>query len=155
MIRDIFVWSAALTALSPLANAQGRRYMLLEPSCYDCHDCESRSGGLDLTWLDFDRSDRVNFARWALMHDKVMDGEMPPDNQGQPRSKETAEFLAELAKSLTEIDVARQAEHGRSVPLGNLLRSLQFKKEAGQTVLDRTMILYGSRTGTMRVLELA
>src|SRR4028118_394621 len=50
----------------------------LEAHCTDCHDPDTKQGGLDLTALRFDPADPKNAAAWVTIHDRVRDGEMPP-----------------------------------------------------------------------------
>ena len=46
--------------------------------CAECHDAKTKEGGLDLTSLAFNPSQRENFAVWAKVHNRVEKGEMPP-----------------------------------------------------------------------------
>jgi len=60
--------------------------------CHECHDADSKQGGLDLTALDADLSNTENFAKWVKVHDRIETGEMPPKGQSRPvaADKDTA-----------------------------------------------------------------
>ena len=63
----------------------GRVRPFIEEHCTDCHDRDTRKGGLDLLALQFEPADPVNFSRWVLIYDRVRNGEMPPKKK--PRSR--------------------------------------------------------------------
>src|SRR4051812_8604705 len=75
-----------LCAALPLAASEPMRpgEPFLEKYCYDCHDEESKKGGLDLTALPFYLDDPKTFTAWVKVHDRVRDGEMPPKKKTQP-----------------------------------------------------------------------
>ena len=50
----------------------------IEQSCIECHDDETKKGGLDLTALKFDLADGATRERWVRVFDRVEKGEMPP-----------------------------------------------------------------------------
>ncbi len=87
----------------------------LEEHCFDCHDGETRKGGLDLTTLTFDLNEAASFAAWVKVHDRVRDGEMPPPKKTRPPEEETKLLLATLDAGLREADAARQALEGRAL----------------------------------------
>lgn len=78
----------------------------LEVHCYDCHDADTRKGGLDLETLPADLNDAATLARWTLLHDKVASGEMPPKKRTPPPASEREAFTGLLAQSLTRWDTA-------------------------------------------------
>lgn len=81
----------------------------LETHCIDCHDAETKKGGLDLTALgDGDLS------VWVKVHDRVSSGEMPPAKKPRPEASDTAAYLADLSNRLTTADTARQQRDGRA-----------------------------------------
>ncbi|MEY4272736.1 MAG: hypothetical protein RL250_1602, partial [Verrucomicrobiota bacterium] len=66
----------------------------LEKHCFECHDGETKKGGLDLTAL---RYDAAKPEKWLQVHDAVADGEMPPaKKKSQPTPAERAAFVTEL-----------------------------------------------------------
>jgi len=90
--------------------AQVRSFV--EQNCLDCHDSSTQEGGLDLTKLDFNLQQQGAFDRWVLIHDRVRDGEMPPDDPitGQTLRK----FTNALAPILTEAEHLKRQQAGRS-----------------------------------------
>ncbi|NBN95833.1 MAG: DUF1587 domain-containing protein, partial [Verrucomicrobia bacterium] len=90
----------SLFAVAPLA-AEPRAF--LEKHCFECHDAETKKGGLDLTTL---RYDPAKPEKWVQVHDAVADGEMPPaKKKSQPTPAERADFVASLGGRLAS-DVA-------------------------------------------------
>jgi len=97
--------SCALCAVASLA-AEPRAF--LEKHCFECHDAETKKGGLDLTML---RYDGAKPEKWVRLHDAVAAGEMPPaKRKSQPASAERAAFVAELGGRLTT-DIAAAQPH--------------------------------------------
>ena len=106
--------SCALLAAVTLA-AEPRAF--LEKHCFECHDAETKKGGLDLTKLSYDAAKPE---KWVQLHDAVAAGEMPPaKRKSQPTSAERAAFVAELGGRLTT-DVA--AAHPHRIGLRRLTR---------------------------------
>jgi hypothetical protein len=88
--------------------------LFLEKTCVECHDAETKKGGLDLTALQFDPANSTNFSRWVLVHDRVSKGEMPPKKKARPDAAEVETFTKSLAASLVAIERARMAKEGRT-----------------------------------------
>src|SRR3989454_8188587 len=86
----------------------------VEQYCVECHDADTKKGGLDLTALNFDPANSTNFSTWVLVHDRVSNGEMPPKKKARPDSAEAEAFIKSLASSLTEAEEARAAKEGRA-----------------------------------------
>lgn len=95
--------------------------------CSDCHDAETKKGGLDLSALAWKPQDADNFSEWVKIHDRVQAGEMPPakasdkEKKARPDASAVAAMTADLAKRLTEADLAAQKADGRT-PLRRLNR---------------------------------
>lgn len=68
--------------------------------CHQCHDADSKQGGLDLTALKLDDSSSENFARWVRIHDRIQAGEMPPKSEPRPPESATTEVLRLLKADL-------------------------------------------------------
>ncbi len=49
----------------------------LEKHCVECHDADSKKGGLDLTELKFELTNPKSFSTWVKVHDRTINGEMP------------------------------------------------------------------------------
>jgi hypothetical protein len=86
----------------------------LEMYCFDCHDAESKKGGLDLSALTVKLDDPTIFAEWVKVHDRVRAGEMPPAKKSRPEAKKLDTAMSALAKELTAADGARQQRDGRA-----------------------------------------
>jgi mono/diheme cytochrome c family protein len=76
----------------------------LEKHCYECHDKETKKGGLDLESLG---SEKQQLDRWIKVYDAVADGEMPPaKKKTQPTAAERNAFVGELDSRLTAASIA-------------------------------------------------
>lgn len=95
----------------------------VQAHCVACHDGAEKKGGLDLTKLSADFTDRATFDRWVMVHDRVRAGEMPPPaDAAVPPEKDREAMLKELASTLTNADATRQRTEGR-VPLRRMNRT--------------------------------
>ncbi len=108
--------AAALLASTALLQAAPPASLspFLEKHCAQCHDAETKKGGLDLDALKFELQDAKEFATWVKVHDRVLEHEMPPKKKPRPSAGEAAAFLHELATPLAAADQARAASEGRS-----------------------------------------
>lgn len=88
---------------------------LLQQYCSDCHDADTKKGGLDLDALAVDLSEEHNFAEWEAIHDRLANHEMPPAKKPQPPADGAAKFLAALDAKLIEADTAQRGKTGRAV----------------------------------------
>lgn len=104
----LFIGSMAKAA--PLAELQP----FLEKHCTECHDNDTKKGGLDLTALSPDLANPKAFAAWVKVHDRVMEGEMPPKKKQKPAAAELATFNKSLADSLITEEQAQIAKEGRA-----------------------------------------
>ena len=86
----------------------------MDKNCFECHDAETKKGGLDLTALKFDLANMTNFSKWVLVHDRVVAGEMPPKKRARPEAGELTSFTQSLAASLVAAEQARIAMEGRA-----------------------------------------
>lgn len=75
----------------------------LERHCYDCHDSDTKKGGLDLTQLTLGAE---STARWIKIHDAVESGDMPPQKKKRPEQEAKAAFLSELDARLSAVSSA-------------------------------------------------
>lgn len=94
--------------------------------CNDCHADGAAEGGLDLSTLESDLSNRAVFARWERIFDRVDQGEMPPEDAEQPIADERAAVIKAIGKPLFDA-------HSRSK--GTVLRRLN-RREYENTVND-------------------
>ena len=93
---------------------------LIQQSCLECHDTETAEGGLDLSLLSFELSDRWVRDRWIHIHDRVQKGEMPPQDQAL-LPPEQSHFLNLLATEIGHVDHEEILTEGRG-PLRRLNR---------------------------------
>lgn len=92
----------------------------IEQSCLECHDDETKKGGLDLTALKFDLADGATRERWVRVFDRVEKEEMPPKS-GEMAAEDRAALVKVLDASLYEADRAEVLAQGRG-PLRRLNR---------------------------------
>ena len=86
----------------------------VEKYCVECHDAETRKGGLDLTSLKFEPGNATNFSRWVLVYDRLGAGEMPPKKKARPEARELESFTNALCSGLVSVERARMAKEGRA-----------------------------------------
>ena len=86
-----------------------------EKHCTECHDQQSRKGGLDLTTPAVDLADAPTLLRWVRLHDRVLSGEMPPKDSEPPKAEEIKPVLEWLSQTLSAEELQRRAKNGRSV----------------------------------------
>jgi|GEM_PF-593405 len=112
-LRLLLLSLLALTA-SLLKAADSQPF--LEQHCYDCHDAETKKGGLDLATLQTDFANPKVFAAWVRVHDRVAAGEMPPPKRQQrPDAQAVKAFTDALEGRLLDFVAARQSATGRVV----------------------------------------
>lgn len=123
----------------PKANLEFERLRaFLENRCYDCHDADTKKGGLDLDELDRDLENPATLASWVRLYDRVESGEMPPKKKGRPPAGELAGFLADLGAGLAGAHTMHR---------GTVLRRLN-RVEYANTLND----LFGTRVDIVPML---
>lgn len=110
-----------LLPLQGLASPETTR-PFLEANCINCHDSETRKGGLNLEDLEYRPAHRGNAVTWQHVFDRVAKGEMPPKNKRQPQKDEKAAWLADLGRDLREASLQLQQKEGRG-PVRRLTRT--------------------------------
>jgi hypothetical protein len=99
--RSLLTVSMILLAPSLPAVAAFETAAFVGKYCADCHDGETKKGGLDLTNLKYSPGDTGNFLRWVKVHDRLQVGEMPPkEKKNRPSAAEVESFVKGLASSL-------------------------------------------------------
>ncbi|MFO1447140.1 MAG: DUF1592 domain-containing protein [Opitutaceae bacterium] len=88
---------------------------LIDRHCAQCHDSESRKGGLDLDRLLQAPRGPTAFATWVKVHDRVLAGEMPPKSRERPPPEDLSAFIDTLGAALLAEDSAVVAGQGRAV----------------------------------------
>ena len=139
--------SCALCAVASLA-AEPRAFM--EKHCFECHDSETKKGGLDLTML---RYDTAKPEKWVRLHDAVAAGdtwfsdsfqkamadaltapESDVDAKGSTLTEREKEIAILLAKSFSSKEVAVKLEISAKTVENhrtNLMRKLGVHDVAG------------------------
>ena len=102
-----------------------------EEHCLECHDSDTKKGGLDLTKLRMQFQDSAQFAEWVKVHDRVRSGEMPPKKKTRPPQADVALMTTWLNSELSAADAERQKKDVRAgvrrlsrVEFENTLRDL-------------------------------
>src|ERR1044071_3289817 len=81
----------ALVAPVKAGERAGVIHDFIDRHCVECHDADTKKGGLDLTALKLELDDSKIFAEWVKVHDRVRGGEMPPKKKPRPDSTEIFE----------------------------------------------------------------
>ena len=101
------ILTCAAILLATFGPASAAPQAFLEKHCFDCHDSDTRKGGLDLTGLAFDLKPAETFATWVKVHDLIASGEMPPPKKPRPPEAERTTVTRELATALVAAERAR------------------------------------------------
>ncbi len=80
---------------------------LLTAHCIDCHEGKDAEGRFDLAELGDDLSDRETARRWVLVHDRMVKGEMPPQDEPRIATAKQSSAIKTLSTALTRADRAR------------------------------------------------
>ena len=112
--RPLLPISAALCAWSAVAAPADDFQPFLEKHCVECHDAETKKGGLDLTDLKLDLEAPKAFNAWVTVHDRVANGEMPPKKKMKPEKAEVTGFVHSLAATLESREQTLSAKEGRA-----------------------------------------
>jgi len=111
MIQRLLLLALVLTTQAGVSVQAQQPTAFLSKHCYECHDADSKEGGLDLTALQLELSGRDNFARWVKVHDRIATGEMPPKDQPRPPVADKDATTTWLKQSLIAAEIAaRQTE---------------------------------------------
>ena len=95
--------------------------LLVETVCLDCHSGSDAKTGLNLKQLAWSPADAANRERWIRIHDRIADGEMPPDPESLSKEDRQA-LLSALSSALHESDQADILANGRG-PMRRLTRN--------------------------------
>jgi len=114
--QSAFIVATLLCGVALADDALTRRSTeFFDRYCGECH-YEDQSGGLDLSVLTFDPSNRDNFATWVRVFDRLSAGEMPPKKAKQhPAPADRAAFTGAVAASLTTYEQDVTARDGRAM----------------------------------------
>ncbi len=87
----------------------------IDAHCIDCHNADSKKGGLNFDALSTQLDDAAIEAKWTLAFDRVQRGEMPPPKEEKPPASERDAYLRALGDFLSRHDAARKGATGRVV----------------------------------------
>jgi hypothetical protein len=110
-----FRFLIAFVTFGATAMATPATVVFIEQYCADCHDTETKKGGLDLTSLAWDVEKRENFEEWVKVFDLTTKGEMPPKKKDRPEAGAARAFLASIGGGLGADESQRQAQQGRTI----------------------------------------
>ncbi len=87
--------------------------------CGACHGADTQEGDLRLDTLDPDMTN-ISAARWAFVVEKLQTGKMPPEDEKQPSSAETAAIIqwvkAEMKRAGKHLARREAYDNGNKVP---------------------------------------
>jgi hypothetical protein len=115
MFRPVRLFLLTSLLLVPFGKIGAAPNAFIDKYCADCHDADSKKGGLDLTALSWDLEKRESFDKWVKIVDMVEKGEMPPKKKARPEVAAAHDFVAGLGNELRAFESKRQAQSGRSV----------------------------------------
>ena len=109
---------------------RGQPASFLEKHCVECHDAESKKGGLDLEQLQRVSMDADTISMWTKVFDRIESGEMPPRKKERPTEALKSRYLNELGGRLLAAE--------RDASLGGERRGLRrlTRSEYENTVRD-------------------
>ncbi len=90
----------SLLAKEPKALFPKRNYAFLEKHCIDCHDEDNQKGEVNLEDLNFHITTIEQAELWQKVLNALNSGEMPPEKKPQPKKREKADFLEDLANTM-------------------------------------------------------
>jgi mono/diheme cytochrome c family protein len=109
-MREIFsgVWLVCVVIFGWEGGVFGAPTGFLEKHCVECHDAETKKGGLDLEQLQRAPMDLDAVVSWTRVFDRIETGEMPPQKKVRPESISKTLYLKQLS------EVILKAEAGMS-----------------------------------------
>lgn len=99
---------AALAVADPASAVRSETSLLFENSCVNCHDAETRKGGLNLEAVDFAMQGKIQTDLWTRIYDRIASGEMPPADKTRPKAKDVEKALNAIRPQLLKADAARR-----------------------------------------------
>ncbi len=106
---------AFMAACSNAAELPKSARAFIDAHCIDCHNADSKKGGLNFDALTTQLDNPVIEAKWTLAFDRVQRGEMPPPKEEKPPAGERDGFIHALGDFLSQHDMARKSATGRVV----------------------------------------
>jgi len=113
IIFALVTWPFVHAAELPVPLAPPVR-TFIEAHCSECHDADTKKGGLDLSALALQADDPIKFAAWVKVFDRVSADEMPPKKRPRPPVADKDAFTKAIAAELNAADQKRFAAEGRA-----------------------------------------
>ena len=89
-----------------------RHKTLLHDSCIKCHGAEKQKGKFRVDDLPFTLATVESAERWQKVLNQMNSGDMPPEDEKQPSTKDKADFLDELANVMVAARRSLGDQHG-------------------------------------------
>ncbi|MCG6156359.1 DUF1592 domain-containing protein [Rubinisphaera margarita] len=89
-------------------------YDFLTETCLDCHQGEFAEANFRIDELKVELDERHRFRDWELIYDRIVKGEMPPEDAEQPSADQRESFVQVLDQTLVAASRASQQNHGRT-----------------------------------------
>ncbi len=109
-----FLILCSLMLWTPAQAAEPKLAPFFTKHCTECHDADSKKGGLDLTTLPPATSSAENFARWVKVHDHIASGDMPPQKKTRPAPADVQAITRSLSDTLIAAERTRLAGEPRT-----------------------------------------
>jgi hypothetical protein len=96
-----FFWfCASAQAAEPESRLPEKHLSFFKQYCFDCHDSETQEGKVNLESLSFQITTIEQAEVWQKVLNALNSGEMPPEDEAQPKNSEKADFLDDLAHTM-------------------------------------------------------
>jgi Protein of unknown function (DUF1592)/Protein of unknown function (DUF1588)/Protein of unknown function (DUF1587)/Protein of unknown function (DUF1585)/Protein of unknown function (DUF1595)/Planctomycete cytochrome C len=98
----LFMGLGALSALAeaPRAVMPEKHRAFFKSYCLECHNAETQEGKVRLDDLAYEIIDIPNAERWQKILNVLNSGEMPPEDEKQPKQADKTEFLDHLSQTM-------------------------------------------------------
>ncbi|MEM7010538.1 MAG: DUF1592 domain-containing protein [Verrucomicrobiota bacterium] len=108
MTRNVFLIPLFFFTASSIS-AQEPFEAFLQTHCVSCHGPDKEKGNLRVDQLSRNFQLGEDSHLWAEVIDRINSGEMPPEDEPQPKQDEIAKFIAELDSRIKQGKAARMA----------------------------------------------
>lgn len=107
------LWSSATISQADTDDFRHEVLPYLKQHCLRCHGEKKEEGQLRLDQLSADFSAGGTAGRWADVIERISSGEMPPQEEPQPKPDDSAAVVESLNRLLKESEAARMARRER------------------------------------------
>lgn len=114
-LAAVLPWCSVAIATAPDTGFEAKVKPFLAAHCIECHGPDVRKAKLRLDTLKPDFADPRLAEIWTKVHDKVVEGKMPPPKQPRPPRDELLQSTQWLYRQLHAASRARQEKEGRVV----------------------------------------